>query len=460
MHFASAADAVRQREGERSSEVLAELLQSDQDLQFSLAVSSAQQVGPDRQPAPGQGVDDSQELRLGNQRALHRAVGVQRDADRHRLAVAHRPAAHDLQPVGRPVTEVQRTGRAELERIAAGGNVLQVQQGAAADGLGHHGLIAGGEVGGVVCKKLEQGRILDDRDLERLGRAGDPVALRQRSQEVPVVQHGERRGERTDEVLLPVLVHAVLHADPRVVLCQGGRRQADDPQPAMHDRGGEPQHVQHAAAPDGQDVALAIQPQVCDLRHHVANDRPAGLGLGPAGHDPGVRGQDQPVAVGVEILADPRAKARSRRRNAAVDIDGRAMTPALAQPVHHLRQQRVVLAETPSREMHRVVEPDRKTLVVDLVGHVLRLRAGAVMLGFVHASFSSHLPTFAASPTRSTHRAGIGSVVAQATSRPGPVRPCVPAIRSGFWQTLIGGQPNSNSHGSKPGLLWMSTCPA
>ena len=88
------------------------------------------------------------------------AVGrVQRDADRDRLAVPQLVVGEPLELVRRPVPEVQRPLRAELERVAAGGDVVQVQLGAAVHELRHRRQRA----------LVEIGRVVLDPDLSRVG---------------------------------------------------------------------------------------------------------------------------------------------------------------------------------------------------------------------------------------------------------------------------------------------------
>ena len=58
---------------------------------------------------------------LPAQHAVVRAVGhVEGDADGHGLAVANVEIAHLFELVGCPVTEVERAGDAQFERVAAG----------------------------------------------------------------------------------------------------------------------------------------------------------------------------------------------------------------------------------------------------------------------------------------------------------------------------------------------------
>ena len=51
---------------------------------------------------------------------------VQRNADRNRLAVPDSVLGELLQLVCRPVSKIERTRRAKLERIARGGDVVDV----------------------------------------------------------------------------------------------------------------------------------------------------------------------------------------------------------------------------------------------------------------------------------------------------------------------------------------------
>ena len=60
--------------------------------------------------------------------------------------------------VRRPVAEVQRPRRAELERIAAARDVRQVQRGAAPDHLLHRRQVARPQRGGVLLEEVEERR--------------------------------------------------------------------------------------------------------------------------------------------------------------------------------------------------------------------------------------------------------------------------------------------------------------
>src|SRR2546427_9292930 len=64
---------------------------------------------------------------------------VQRDANCHCFAMADFVFGKLLKLMGRPMTEIQWAGRAEFERIAGGGNVLQMQLGTTVNKTLHGG---------------------------------------------------------------------------------------------------------------------------------------------------------------------------------------------------------------------------------------------------------------------------------------------------------------------------------
>ena len=133
-----------------------------------------------------------------------RRIGaVQRDAQPDGLAVAQRVVTQQLELVGRPVAEVQRTRAAGLERVAGAADVLEVELGAAANDRAERleGAVAYG--GGFAHEQLEERGVADQRDLDRLGQSSAAIALWQRGDEIEVVDHRIRRGEAADGVLDP-----------------------------------------------------------------------------------------------------------------------------------------------------------------------------------------------------------------------------------------------------------------
>ena len=97
---------------------------------------------------------------------------VQRDADGDGLAVGNVEMRKLLQLVRRPVAEVQRARGAGLKRIAAGGDVVEVQFGAAADEVLHRVRLERGELFGVAFDLVKKFCVADAGDFHGLDVAG------------------------------------------------------------------------------------------------------------------------------------------------------------------------------------------------------------------------------------------------------------------------------------------------
>ena len=164
---------------------------------------------------------------------LHRVAGVERQADRHRLAVAQLVSCQRFQLVRRPVAVVERAGAAGLERIAALRDLAHVQFGAAPDHSRHGGGFAGAQRIGVRLQPFEEH---SSRISATFTASAMPAILSRgckRAQEVGIVEHRERRREAAEQVLDPERVDAVLHADAGIVLRQHRGRHADVAHAAM-----------------------------------------------------------------------------------------------------------------------------------------------------------------------------------------------------------------------------------
>ena len=96
-------------------------------------------------------------------------------------------AVSELELVRGPVAEVERARAAQLERIAAGRDVREVELGAAPDQLLDRVELERGELRGARLEPVEERGVADQRDLDRLGHAGDAIARRERREEARVV---------------------------------------------------------------------------------------------------------------------------------------------------------------------------------------------------------------------------------------------------------------------------------
>ena len=206
----------------------------------------------------------------------------------------------------------------------------------------------------------EERRVLEQRDLDRLRDAGQPVAVGQREQQVEVVEHRVRRRERADEVLLAERVDPVLDADAGVVLRQDRRRDADQPDAAVGGGGGVADRVEHRAAADRHHVRMAVDAVDVDRRADLV-DRPAVvLDRLAAGDDERGGGQLERVVVSGAVELDVVHERRVRGGHAVVDDDEQARA---AVGLHHVAQRRVARVEETLREAHRILEPDHDLLV-------------------------------------------------------------------------------------------------
>jgi hypothetical protein len=88
-----------------------------------------------------------------------------------------------------------------LERVAAAGDVLQVQLGATPDQVRHGVGRERRQRIGVRADPGEEIGIADQRHLDRLGHTGDLIAAIERRQEAAVVDHRERWRKRTEQIL-------------------------------------------------------------------------------------------------------------------------------------------------------------------------------------------------------------------------------------------------------------------
>ena len=84
---------------------------------------------------------------------------------------------HRLELVRGPVAEVERPRAAELERIAVAADVREVQLGGPSNRPASSTSSRRRRCRGVAPRCLEERRVAQQRHLDRLGHAGDPIAL-------------------------------------------------------------------------------------------------------------------------------------------------------------------------------------------------------------------------------------------------------------------------------------------
>jgi hypothetical protein len=206
----------------------------------------------------------------------------------------------------------------------------------------------------------EERRILEHRDLDRLGDPGAPVAVGQRDEEIEVVHHRVRRGERPDEVLLAERVDAVLDADAGVVLRQHGGRDADQPHAAVGGRGGVADGVEHGAASDHDDVGVAVDAVDVDRGADLVHGARLVLDRLAAGDHQRRRGELERVAVGGAVDDDVIGHRGMRVGDALVDHH---QQPGAVLGLDHIAQGGVAGIQQAVGELDGIAERDNDFLV-------------------------------------------------------------------------------------------------
>ena len=306
MHFELFADFGHERHCQLTAEMLAKLLQAFQNGRLAAAAVF------DEMRRVGGEADALNELQhtlasVGIQNALHAGVNeIHGHADGHGLAVRHGEFGNLLQLVGGPVAEIQRTGGTKLKRITAGGDVLDVQLGAALHDLFQRLLLQRCEVIGHRFDLLKEGGIANERDFDGLDDAVAAFARREGFEEGEVIHHRVGHGEAADPVFLPEVVHAVFDAYAAIALRERGGGKTHMPNAAMRRGGGEADQIEHRTATDDEDVAVTVQrgfidgiPAALDEAEVVLAGLTTGQGDGRVREREGIR---MHLAIGNDVV--------------------------------------------------------------------------------------------------------------------------------------------------------------
>ena len=183
-----------------------------------------------------------------------------------------------------PVSEVQRPGGRHFKRVAAEGNVVQMQVCRTLDDVVGQGRIALPQHVGTLADQTVEPGVFQQAHLDRFAQPAAPLAVVECVQQGEVIYDGPWHGEGTNEVLLAEHVHAVLHTDARVGLCERGGGHADQADATVSGRGREADHIEHRTAADHEDVAVSIDVVFVDLAEECFEVAEVVLALLAAGH--------------------------------------------------------------------------------------------------------------------------------------------------------------------------------
>src|SRR5688572_2021030 len=117
--------------------MLPELAQAVQDGEFAIPLTGTERGMPELEP---QQLEQSRNALLGTgskQAGKHRISRVERDADRHRLAMPNVIVGQAFQLVRRPMAKIERSSAPGLERVPAVSDLMHMKLGTAADHRRH-----------------------------------------------------------------------------------------------------------------------------------------------------------------------------------------------------------------------------------------------------------------------------------------------------------------------------------
>jgi hypothetical protein len=258
-----------------------------------------------------------------------------------------------LEFVRGPMSEIEGTGGTEFERIARGGDVVQVQFGGTMNEALHRGGIEIAQAKCIALDRFEEFGVANERDFHRFDVAGAFVARFEGFEQFEIVDDGEGWSERADEILFAERVDAVFHADAGIVLAQGCGRNANVTDATMRGGCGETDHVKKRAAADGDDVGMTIDMETIDLRMDFGDVKIRIL-RALASFDDDRRANEMEFGMGGEILFDVADEERLRMRKSFIDYDDGFVARARGAGAHDVMQQRIIEGEHAIGEVHLV----------------------------------------------------------------------------------------------------------
>ncbi len=296
--------------------------------------------------------------------------GVERQPDGHGGRVQQGVAGEGFEFVRGPVAEVERAAGPGFERVAAGRDVLGVEQGGVFDAVFEAGGIERGEVGQVGLDPLEKPAVFDEGDLDGFDQSGAVGRRGLGGEECEVVDDGEGDGEGADPVFLVEPIDGAFDAHAAVVMGEGGGGEAHQAHAAMGGGGGETNGIQKSPAPNGQGKRMAVDVVGIEGGPDLAHQGVIDFHGFAAGQFEGVAEfQLERAEIGLDGGGEVRPSGGDRDFEENQD----AATAAVGQ---NFGQHRVFRGERISRENDTVLENDGDLEIV--AGH----QRAAVVTGF------------------------------------------------------------------------------
>src|SRR6266700_7111991 len=125
-----------------------------------------------------------------------------------------------FQLMRRPMAKIERPRRAEFERVAGSGDMIEMQLRATINQSLHCSRLKCPKGFGFGLDDLEELPIANEGHLQSFDVTRAFVSSRQGIEQLKIIHHCKGRRESSDEILLAKRVNSVLHTDTRVRLAQ------------------------------------------------------------------------------------------------------------------------------------------------------------------------------------------------------------------------------------------------
>jgi hypothetical protein len=286
-----------------TAEVFAEFVQAIEEEELAVAVAAHEFRGVEVEAEQGEDMEDAFSDIGVEESDIAGVERIESDTDGDGIAVGELVIGGGFEFMGAPVSEVEGAGGSGFEGVTAGGDVLDVEFGAAVDEGFDEFELAVAEVGGVLFDPGEEAGIADEGHLEAFDAAGAEVMFGEGLEEFEIVDNGGGWGEGADEVLFTEEVDTVFDAYAGVGLGEGGGGEAEVAAAAVGGGGGEADDIEQRAAAEGEDPGVAIDASAMDFLVERVEDGGVVFGGFAAGYDEGWSGEVELWFVLGEVLA-------------------------------------------------------------------------------------------------------------------------------------------------------------
>ena len=173
--------------------------------------------------------------------------------------MANAKRAHLLQFVCGPMTEVQRARRPRFKRVTALHDMSHMMLRRAFNQALDCAWITQSQGIGMRLNPFHKVPVTNQTNLQRFDVTVPQLPVRQRIEEIIIVNHRMWHGKRSDEILLAVRIDTIFHTNAAVPLAESGGRHTNQTNPPMCRCGRIPHQIKQGASTDCDDVTMPTQ---------------------------------------------------------------------------------------------------------------------------------------------------------------------------------------------------------